>query len=292
MGHESSKIMQASFAFGSFMCTTYAHAMSKPAMIALKVEIDRAKNLFAALTAEQWALPSGCTDWRVQDVACHMASVFHQIADPTSIAGGEGKDAEVDAEVPVQARKSWTPMQVMAEYNEWAEKGLAALNAMQEEPTASMVIPMANLGSHPLHILGNAIVFDHYCHLRHDIGHAISAARNLPRDEAALSATLEWMLAGTPEMCAPALASCSVGVNLVFEGPAASAFAITPPASGAGLWSVVPGANPAFASATGTAHDFVSWATKRAQWSDHVTLSGDPGAQAGATATLDALNII
>jgi hypothetical protein len=55
---------------------------------------------------------------------------------------------------------------------------------------------------------------------------------------------------------------------------------------------VVPGANPAFASATGTAHDFVSWATKRAQWSDHVTLNGDPGAQAGATATLDALNII
>ena len=292
MGHESSKIMQASFVFGSVMCTTYARVMSKVAMIALKIEIDRAKNLFAALTADQWALPSGCTDWRVQDVACHMASVFHQIADPASIDGGEGKDAEVDAEVPVQARKSWTPMQVMAEYNEWAEKGFAALGAMQEEPTASTVIPMANLGSHPLHIASNAIVFDHYCHLRHDIGHAIPAAANLPRDDAALSAALVWMLAGTPEMCAPALASCSVGVNLVFEGPAASAYAITPPATGAGLWSVVPGANPAFASATGTAHDFVSWATKRAKWSDHVTLSGDPGAQAGASATLDALNII
>ena len=261
-------------------------------MIALKIEIDRAKNLFASLNAEQWAAQSGCTDWRVQDVACHMASVFHQIADPTSITGGEGKDAEVDAEVPVQARKNWTPLQVMAEYNEWAEKGFAALNAMQEEPTASMVIPMANLGSHPLHILGNAIVFDHYCHLRHDIGHAIPAAANLPRDEAALSATLVWMLAGTPEMCAPALASCTVGVNLVFDGPAAGSYAITPPASGTGLWSVVPGANPAFASATGTAHDFVSWATKRANWSDHVTLSGNSGAQAGAAATLDALNII
>jgi uncharacterized protein (TIGR03083 family) len=292
MGHESSKIMQASFAFGSVMCTTYAHAMSKVAMIALKIEIDRAKNLFASLNAEQWAAQSGCTDWRVQDVACHMASVFHQIADPATIDGGNGEDAEVDAEVPVQARKNWTPLQVMAEYNELAEKGFAALNAMQEEPTASMVIPMANLGSHPLHILGNAIVFDHYCHLRHDIGHAIPAAANLPRDDAALSAALVWMLAGTPEMCARALASCTVGVNLVFEGPAAGSYAITPPASGTGLWSVVPEANPAFASATGTAHDFVSWATKRANWSDHVTLSGNSGAQAGAAATLDALNII
>ena len=274
------------------MSTTYARVMSKVAMIALKIEIDRAKNLFASLTADQWAAQSGCTDWRVQDVACHMASVFHQIADPATIDGGTGEDAEVDAEVPVQARKNWTPLQVMAEYNEWAEKGFAALGAMQEEPTASTVIAMANLGSHPLHIASNAIVFDHYCHLRHDIGHAIPAAANLPHDDAALSAALVWMLAGTPEMCAPALASCSVGVNLVFEGPAAGSYAITPPAAGAALWSVVPEANPAFASATGTAHDFVSWATKRANWSDHVTLSGHAGAQAGAAATLDALNII
>jgi hypothetical protein len=128
--------------------------------------------------------------------------------------------------------------------------------------------------------------------LRHDIGHAIPAAANLPHDDAALSAALVWMIAGTPEMCAPALASCTVGVNLVFEGPAAGSYAITPPAAGATLWSVVPEANPAFASATGTAHDFVSWATKRANWSDHVTLSGNSGAQAGAAATLDALNII
>ncbi len=284
--------MHASSVFGSLIGTTYARVMSKVAMIALKIEIDHAKNLFASLTPDQWSAQSGCTDWRVQDVACHMASVFHQIADPATIDGGNGEDAEVDAEVPVQARKNWTPQQVMAEYNEWAEKGFAAISAMQEEPTASTVIAMANLGSHPLHIASNAIVFDHYCHLRHDIGHAIPAAANLPHDDAALSAALVWMLAGTPEMCAPALASCTVGVNLVFEGPAAGSYAITPPAAGATLWSVVAEANPAFASATGSAHDFVSWATKRANWSDHVTLSGDSGAQAGAAATLDALNII
>jgi len=202
MGHESSKIMQASFVFGSVMCTTYARGMSKVAMIALKIEIDRAKNLFASLTPDQWSAQSGCTDWRVQDVACHMASVFHQIADPATIDGGNGEDAEVDAEVPVQARKNWTPLQVMAEYNEWAEKGFAALGAMQEEPTASTVIAMANLGSHPLHIASNAIVFDHYCHLRHDIGHAIPAAADLPRDDAALSAALVWMMPEPPK-CVP-----------------------------------------------------------------------------------------
>ncbi len=260
--------------------------MSASAVPALQAEIARARELMVSLSPTEWATASGCTGWSVQDVVCHMASVFHSIADPSTIEGGTSPDVERNAEVPVQARRTWTAAQVIAEYDEWADKGEAALTAMQSLPLADTVIALANLGSHPMHLLGNAIVFDHYCHLRHDIGNAIARAAELPQDADALAATLEWMLAGLPQMCSPALASCSQGVNLSFEGPAAGEYAVTP---GTPLWTVAPGRNPSFPTAITSAHSFVSWATKRADWRDCVTVEGD---LAAAGPTLDALNII
>lgn len=260
--------------------------MSASAIPALQAEIARARGLMATLSPSEWATASGCTDWSVQDVVCHMASVFHSIADPTTIEGGTSPDVERNAEVPVQARRTWTAAQVVAEYDEWAEKGLAALTALQSPPMADNVIALANLGSHPMHLLGNAIVFDHYCHLRHDIGHAITRAADMPHDADALAATLDWMLAGLPQMCESALARCSQGVNLSFVGPAAGDYAVTP---GTPLWTVTAGPNPSFPTAITSAHTFVSWATKRADWRDSVTVDGD---LAAAAPTLDALNII
>lgn len=257
--------------------------MTKAAIAALHEETARATALFATLTPEEWAAPSGCTGWRVQDVATHMASVFHSIADPSTIGGGTSADAEENAEVPVQARLGWTPEQVMAEYAEWTPKGVAALSAMQEPGMAEMVIPLGNLGKHPMHILGNAIVFDHYCHLRHDIGAAVERAAALPRDTASLAATIEWMLAGAPQMCADALSNCTAGVNLEFTD-IGTTWALQPGADG---WTVTEGAAPDLPVASTTAHDFVSWGTKRADWRTMgVTVD------AGTAATLDALNVI
>lgn len=260
--------------------------MSAAAIPALQAEIAHARALIGSLTADEWNAPSGCTDWSVKDVVCHMASVFHSIADPATIDGGTSTDVEENAEVPVRARREWTTEQVVAEYDEWAEKGLAALTALQSPPMAEMVIPLANLGSHPMHLLGNAIVFDHYCHLRHDIGHALPRAASLPEDHDALTATLEWMLAGLPQMCEPALSSCTQGVNLVFDGPAAGSYVVAP---GAPLWTVTPGVVASLPTVKTSAHSFVSWATKRADWRDQATVEGDAAA---AAPTLDALNII
>jgi uncharacterized protein (TIGR03083 family) len=257
--------------------------MTHAAIDALRVEQQHARTLFASLTPEEWAAPSGCTGWRVQDVAQHMASVFHQIADPATIEGGESGDAEADAEVPVQARRAWSAAEVVAEYDEWSDKGIAALAGMQEPPMAEMVIPLGNLGSHPMHILGNAIVFDHYCHLRHDIGASIERAATLPRDVAALTATVEWMLAGLPQMCAEALAGCTDGVNIAFADLGAT-YALRPGSNG---WTVADGAEPSLPTASTTAHDFVSWGTKRADWR-----TSGMSAPEGAARTLDAINVI
>ena len=258
--------------------------MSRAAVDALRAEHQRALQLFESLTPDEWQAASGCAGWRVHDVAQHMASTFHVIADPSTIDGGSSDDAESNAEVPVQARLDWTADQVLAEYREWADKGITALAGMQEAPLAEMVIPLGNLGSHPMHVLANAIVFDHYCHLRHDIGAAIDRAAALPRDPASLSATVEWMLAGLPQMCAGALAGCTQGVNLEFTDLGGESYRFE---TGSPGWTVSVGSDPSLPTVTTTAHDFISWGTKRADWR-----SFGVSADGAAAATLDAINVI
>lgn len=262
--------------------------MSSVVIAALREERARAQELFADLSSQQWAAASGCEGWRVQDVACHMASVFHLIADPTTIPGGGGTDAEADAEVPVEARRHWTPAEVVVEYDTWSEVGIAALTAMQEPGLAETVIPMANLGHHPMRLLANAIVFDHYCHLRHDIGRAVPAAAALPQDAAALDATVEWMLAGLPQMCSSQLADTpAVPVNLVLEGPGGGEWHLVPEGEGR---IVILGRLTGAATVTSSAHSFVSWGTRRTDWREMATLVDDP--DGAAASVLDAFNVI
>jgi hypothetical protein len=94
------------------------------------------------------------------------------------------------------------------------------------------------------------------------VGHSVPAAASLPRDEAALAATLEWMLAGIPQMCEPQLRTAPrQSVNLVFEGPAGGSWILAP---GADLWTVTAGRDSSAPSAISNVHDFISWGTKRA----------------------------
>ena len=261
--------------------------MSAAAIPALESEVLHARELFVTLTPAEWQAESGCDGWRVQDVAQHMASVFQQIADPASIEMGDSGKAEVSAEVPVQARREWSTEEVLDAYEEWSTKGVAALTALQDPPMADAVVPLSDVGSHPLHLLANAIVFDHYCHLRHDIGRAIPRAEALPHDADALSATLEWMLAGLPQMCVEALAAAPAQpVNLVFEGPGGGEFRLVPGVDG---WSVVPGLAEGVPTIRTTAHDFVSWGTKRSDWRDSCTGDVD---QPDVASVLDAFNVI
>ena len=62
------------------------------------------------------------------------------------------------------------------------------------------------------------------------------------------------------------------------------------PGADGGTWQVSAGSVDGLPIASGTAHDFVSWATKRADWRDTWTLSGDDAD--AAAATLDAFNVI
>jgi len=266
--------------------------MTHQAIDGLNAEVARAKELFASLSPDEWAAASGCSGWRVQDVVLHMAAVYQSIAAPDSIeidtSAAEG--AEASAEMVVQARQDWTAEQVMAAYDEWAPQGVAALAALQEPPMAQTVVPLADLGSHPMHILGNAIAFDHYCHLRHDIGAAVPRAAELPHDPQVLGPAVEWMLAGLPQMCATALAAGpQQAVNILFEGPHEQQVQVAPAAAGDEFWSVSAEADESAPTIRTSVHDFISWATQRADW--RATSSGDTD-NADAAAVLDAINII
>jgi hypothetical protein len=154
-----------------------------------------------------------------------------------------------------------------------------------------MVIPLGNLGSHPMHILGNAIVFDHYCHLRHDIGAAVERAASLPRDPEALRSVVEWMMIGVPQMCADALAGCTQGIDLAFtDVPAGDGVPLVwtlRPADDGAAWVSAEGTTAGLPTVTTTAHDFVSWGTKRIDWR-----SAGVEAEGAVAVTLDAINVI
>jgi hypothetical protein len=249
-------------------------------------ERDEALALGASLSAEEWMAASDCAGWRVKDVFAHMSSVFRQVADPTSAVEGTTDDTEANQELYVAERKDWPPAQVLEEYREWSEKGIAALAGLQEPPTADTVVPLNDLGSHPLHLLANALVFDHYCHLRNDVLAPNGPIERpaLPSDDLRVGPTIEWMLAGLPQMCAANLeGKLDPPINLVLTGPGGGDYVL----SSAGVTSGRD--SSAVASVTSTAADFVLWGTQRRPWATYVEIDGDERA---AALVLDAINII
>ena len=239
---------------------------------------------------EEWEEPSDCAGWRVQDVVNHMANVFRQFVDPASLPPGIPGKTEASQDVAVDACRSWTSERVLADYEEMSEKGVEAVAALATGPTAERVVPLDDLGSHPLHRLANALAFDHFCHLRNDILRPNGPiARELPPpDDDRVGAVVEWLVPGIPQMSPPALAEAlTAPVALRLTG------------GGGGDWVLRRGEDGAAeladadadvaATVTSPAIDFVVWATHRRPWRDHaVAITGDEDL---ATRVLDAIHV-
>ena len=156
---------------------------------------------------------------------------------------------------------------------------------------AEALLPMGDLGTHPMAIMPCTFLFDNYCHLRNYIlkPNGPIARPEPPRDEMRLAPTIEWMLAGLPWMCAEKLAFVDRPINLTLTG------------AGGGTWSIGPGgedgrvlvsegpAPGAVATVTSDSHDFVVWGTQRRPWKSLTTVDGDT---AYAARILDAFKII
>jgi uncharacterized protein (TIGR03083 family) len=266
--------------------------VSKQALAAVGVGIDDALNVFESLSEEEWGRPSGCTGWRVQDVAAHMSSNFKETADPSPPPAEPlpPMPAERLMDLLVQPRLEWTPEQVLTELRTYGPRLVETLAALQEPPMATSPLTVADLGTYEMHQLADAYAFDLYCHMRVDVlAPRGPIQRQLPpADDLRIRPAIGWMLAGLPQMQGDAFAFVDRSIGLRLEGPGGGDWLITP-AGDHRLAVESPIASQAAAVIHSSADAFVMWGTKRADWRDYAELDGDLQL---ASRFLDTLNIV
>jgi len=264
--------------------------VSKEAVVALRLAVDEVKSVVSSLTDEEWSRPSGCAGWSVRDLVAHMSSNYKETVDPSPLPAEPVQlPAERMMDLLVEPRKDWTNQQILAEYLDYCDKAVDVLASFQDEPLASTVIPLADLGSYPMHLLADAYAFDHYCHLRIDllaprgpIERAVPAA-----DATRIGPAVRWMITGMPQMQQNLGASLSAPIVLVLTGPGGGEWTIAP--SGSDIVVTAGASAAAVATVSSSGHDFVDWGTQRSNWRGHCSVTGDESVVARF---LDALNII
>ncbi len=263
--------------------------MSREGVVSVARSVAEVKQVVTSLTDDEWTLSSGCEGWTVKDLIAHMSSNFKEVVEPSPRpAEPINLPAERLMDLLVQPRKGWSNSEVRDEYLKYCDVAVATLAALQDEPLASTVIPLADLGNYPMNQLADAFAFDHYCHLRIDLMLPTGPiARDLPAtDDALVAPAVGWMLTGIPQM-QPGLEQRLHGtIRLTLTG------------AGGGSWRIVREGdaivvstddNPADVSVTSGAHDFVLWGTKRSPWREACTIVGDTSV---AESFFDALNIV
>jgi len=262
--------------------------MSELAVEGLRAERAAILEIASGLSADEWALPSDCAGWAVRDVLAHMASILHGVADPAlmpDVSGG----TEAAMEAPVAERRTWPIEQVIEEYETYSEQVVNITAMAQQPPMSETMLPLGDLGTHPMSILASTFTFDAYCHLRNDILRPYGPIDRPepPRDEKRLRPVVEWMLAGLPWMSEKELTFVDRPIALTLEGPGGGTWTIGPVGKDSRVL-VREDDDGAVAHVSSSDHDFVVWGTRRRPWRDFVKVEGDTEY---ASRVLDAVRI-
>ena len=267
--------------------------MSQPGLDATVALAREYTDIILSLKPAEWALPSRCAGWRVQDLVAHTGSNWHVLVEPPAVDASEPADqapmtAEQLQESLVQARRHWTAQQVLDEWLTYKDGALDVLTVLQSEPAASAPLTLSELGTYPSHQLADAFAFDLYCHLRVDMLAPTGPVSRIvpPITDELLSPGIGWMLTGLPQMCPPVAAVLDKPLGLILTGPGGGTWTIQP---GVPLLKITTGRDDPAATATSPATDFVLWGTKRSDWRSACSIQGD---ERFAATVLDALNIV
>lgn len=253
---------------------------------ALRRECAEMTRFCRELSVEEWRRPSAADGWRIQDVVAHVGGAMHSLFTPASVKLVITKDIERTNDEFVEARYTWSPAEVLAEFERWQRRVVRLAGVVNRTPAGKLPLPLGELGRFPLSlVLGGALVFDQHTHLRHDMAPVLG--RPVPEtDELRMSAVLAWMfavLANQLRSASPAWLDRPLTVTL--DGPGGGSWQI----GADGAIEAGAGADSA-AQISGSAIDFPSWATCRSAWRTHdVEIAGDG---AYGARFLDAVNVV
>src|SRR3954468_20966321 len=122
------------------------------------------------LTPDEWARPSRCAGWSVQDLVAHTGSNFRVLVEPPTDAPPDPPPtAEQGQELLVEQRRGWSAAEVRDEFLNYWEPAVGVMAALQDEPTASAPLTLSDLGTYPMHALADAFAFDLWCHMYVDL---------------------------------------------------------------------------------------------------------------------------
>lgn len=264
--------------------------MTTDAVAALTTFQTRLLDVARSLDEREWHAASASPGWRVRDVIAHLGVGARSIIDPLPLPDGavlpENRERQHDMNVAL--RYDWTTDEVLDEFADFAAQRLERIPAFQEEPLASNEIEIPGLGSYPMHAVANALSFDYYLHLYHDIcgptGPVVRDLTEVTHDE--MYPVVQWMMWGLPQMQGPELDDALFApITLELTGPGASTWTIRRPDPAGGL--VVEEATGADVVVTSAATDFASWGTGRSSWHAASTVDGDAVVATAFFATLD-----
>ena len=187
----------------------------------------------ASLTPDEWARPSRCAGWTVQDLVAHTGSNFRVLAEPPdpSAPAPQVETAEQLQDLLVEQRRGWSSADVAGEFQKYVGLALGALGALQEEPLAASPITLTDLGTYPMHALADAFAFDLWCHLTVDLL-APTGPVDRPRPQATDD---QW--APPSAGCSPACLQMCPPASAVLDRP----FGVLLTGAGGGEWTLLPG---------------------------------------------------
>jgi uncharacterized protein (TIGR03083 family) len=229
------------------------------------LEADR-KELLALCSGfgdAEWKAESGCEGWSVQDLVAHLGALFWLTVDPAGLPDTAADlPTERAQDVFVEARRSWSPAEVLADYEAVSTEALDRLTGLEGK---DFEVPLGDLGTYPALMVSNAYAFDHYTHIRVDLFAPRGPLTGEPpaADELRLAPAIDWIEAALPQQNAERLASLGGTLDLVLDGPGGGAIHL--------------GTGPGRAEIRSTTASFVRWITQRTSWEDEgVQAEGNP----------------
>jgi uncharacterized protein (TIGR03083 family) len=232
----------------------------------VRADRDALVGICADLSPADWAAPSGCEGWRVQDLVAHLGALFWAVADVSKLPDTTGMPTETAMETLVGSRRDWSADAVLSDYVEVSD---VALQRLAELAEVDMELPLGDLGTYPAAALPLAYSFDHFTHIRADLFRPRGplAGPPPPADEYRLGSVLDWVEAALPQQN-PAAVDAGL-FELQVTGPAARIISF--------------GSGQAMATVSSDAFSFVRWVTQRGSWEElGVQAAGDESALAVA----------